>query len=67
MNTRVYNFNPGPAILPSEVLARVEADVLDYGNSGIGVLELSHRGALFKDIFSSAEANLRELVNSPFF
>ena len=62
---RVYNFAAGPACLPEEVLKKAQADFLVYGNSGMNVMEMSHRSKDFEDIINSAEANLRKLMGIP--
>lgn len=62
MTKKVYNFNPGPAILPHEVLAQAQAELLDYNGTGISVLEMSHRAKEFEAINSEAEALLKELM-----
>ena len=40
---RVYNFSAGPAVLPEEVLKKAAAEMLEYGESGQSVMEMSHR------------------------
>ncbi len=44
MSERVYNFSPGPAVLPEEVREQAREDLWNIGGSGIGILEHSHRG-----------------------
>jgi len=63
--TRPYNFAPGPAALPDEVLAQAAAEMLDWHGSGMGVMEMSHRGREFGAIYHQAEADLRELLAVP--
>jgi phosphoserine aminotransferase len=63
--TRIYNFNPGPATLPEEILKIAQAELLDYKNSGMSILEISHRSELFSEIASQSEKDLRELLNIP--
>jgi len=65
MQQRVFNFNPGPAVLPEPVLEEAGRDLWNIGGSGIGILEHSHRGATFKRILSEAEADCRELAGIP--
>jgi phosphoserine aminotransferase len=60
---RVYNFNPGPATLPLEVLEEAQREFLDYKGSGMSVLESSHRGAEYTEIHEEAIANYKELLN----
>ena len=62
---RVYNFSAGPSMLPIEVLERAQADMLSYGESGMSVMEMSHRTPEFEEILSSAESALRELMDIP--
>jgi phosphoserine aminotransferase len=62
---RLYNFSAGPAMLPAEVLARAGDEMLDWHGSGMGVMEMSHRGKEFMAIAAQAEADLRELLAIP--
>lgn len=61
----VHNFSPGPAVLPRSVLERAAAEMLDYGGSGLSVMEMSHRSTHFEDILFGAEARLRQLMAIP--
>ena len=63
--SRVFNFSAGPAVLPEEVLRTAQAELLEYGNSGMSVMEMSHRSKDFEDILFTAEADLRSLMNIP--
>lgn len=62
---RVYNFNPGPAALPLEVLQEAQSGLLDYKGTGMSVMEISHRSKEFETIIQTAEADLRELLGIP--
>ncbi len=62
---RVYNFSAGPAILPEEVLKQAADEMLDYQNTGMSVMEMSHRSKTFDNIIKTAEKDLRELLNIP--
>ena len=62
---RVYNFSAGPACLPIEVLKQAQDDFISYGNSGMNVMEMSHRSKEYQDIIDTAEADLRDLMNIP--
>lgn len=62
---RVYNFSAGPAVLPEEVLKSAAEEMLDYNETGMSVMEMSHRSRAFEEIIGSAEADLRELMNIP--
>ena len=62
---RVANFGAGPAALPESVLVRAAAEMLDWHGCGMSVMEMSHRGAEFRQIIETAEADLRELMGVP--
>ena len=62
---RPYNFSAGPAAIPAEVLETAAAEMLDWHGSGMGVMEMSHRGKEFIAIYEQAEADLRELLAVP--
>ena len=62
---RPYNFSAGPAAMPVEVLQQAAAEMLDWHGSGMGVMEMSHRGKEFISICERAEADLRELLAVP--
>ncbi len=62
---RIYNFSAGPATLPEDVLKKAAEEMLDYQGCGMSVMELSHRGKEFKQIFEKAEADLREIMGIP--
>ena len=63
--TRVFNFSAGPAALPEPVLRQAADEMLDWHGSGMGVMEMSHRGKEFVAIAAEAEALLRELLAVP--
>jgi len=62
---RVYNFAPGPAMLPEEALATAAAEMLDFQGTGMSVMEMSHRSKGYQAIFDEAIALLRELMHIP--
>ena len=64
-NNRVYNFSAGPAVLPEEVLKTAQEEMLNYQNSGMSVMEMSHRSKTYDNIIKTAEKDLRELLNIP--
>ncbi len=63
--TRPYNFSAGPAAIPDEVLTQAAAEMLDWHGSGMSVMEMSHRGKEFGQIYEEAQADLRELLAIP--
>ncbi len=62
---RPYNFAAGPATMPEEVLAIAQRDMCNWQNSGMSVMEMSHRGKDFGSIHEQALANVRELLAVP--
>ncbi|RRD41576.1 3-phosphoserine/phosphohydroxythreonine transaminase [Comamonadaceae bacterium OH3737_COT-264] len=62
---RPYNFSAGPAVLPEEVLQTAAAEMLDWHGSGMGVMEMSHRGPEFIAIYEKAVRDLRTLLAVP--
>jgi phosphoserine aminotransferase len=65
MEKRVYNFSPGPAVLPLPVLEKAQRDLLALPGVGISILEISHRSKYFEQVITQAEANLRKLLGIP--
>ena len=62
---RVWNFSAGPACLPLDVLERAQDELLNWGGSGVSVMEMSHRGKEFQSIIAKTEGNLRTLLGVP--
>jgi phosphoserine aminotransferase len=62
MGKRVFNFNPGPAALPLEVLEIMKDELLDFKGTGMSILEISHRSADFEAVNNEAMALVRELM-----
>ncbi|MFZ5639465.1 MAG: 3-phosphoserine/phosphohydroxythreonine transaminase [Bacillota bacterium] len=65
MSERVFNFNPGPAMLPLSILEEAQKELLNYKGTGMSVVEISHRSKQFEEIILGAEALLKELLNVP--
>lgn len=65
MGERVYNFNPGPAMLPLEVLEEAQHELVNFKNSGMSILEISHRGKDYEAVQTETENLLKELLNVP--
>ena len=63
--SRVYNFSAGPSMLPEEVLKKAQAEMVEYGTSGMSVMEMSHRSKDYEAIIKGCEALVRELMNVP--
>lgn len=62
---RVYNFSAGPAVLPEAVLRKAASELVEYGGSGMSVMEMSHRSKEYEAIIQGAEALLREIMAIP--
>jgi phosphoserine aminotransferase len=62
---RAFNFSPGPAVLPLEVLEQARDEMLDWHGCGASVMEISHRGKAFTAVAEQAEADLRDLLAIP--
>jgi phosphoserine aminotransferase len=63
--TRAFNFSAGPAAMPLEVLQQAAAEMTDWHGSGMGVMEMSHRGKEFISIHEQAESDFRSLLQVP--
>ncbi len=60
---RVFNFSAGPSCLPLPVLEKAQKELVVYGNSGMSVMEMSHRSSDYQAIIDECEALLRQLLN----
>ncbi len=65
MTNTVYNFSAGPAGLPKAVMLRVQSEFVNYQDSGVSIIECSHRSPAFSEILANAQANIRELMSIP--
>ena len=63
--TQAYNFSAGPAMLPKEVLLKIQEELIEYENSKASVMEISHRGIDFMEAAQKSEQDLRELLKIP--
>ncbi|WP_189493118.1 3-phosphoserine/phosphohydroxythreonine transaminase [Formosimonas limnophila] len=63
--SRVYNFAAGPAALPLPVLEKMQAELLDFNGTGTSIMEMSHRGAVYTEVFMRTRETLRRLLNVP--
>lgn len=59
---RVYNFNPGPAMQPLEVLKEAQAEFLNFQNTGESIIEISHRAKEFEAVLETAKADIKDLM-----
>ena len=58
-----HNFSAGPCILPQEVFKEASQAILDYNNSGLSIIEISHRSKDFVDVMEEARNLVLELLN----
>lgn len=65
VSKRAYNFNAGPAALPLEVLERAQAEFVDYQGTGMSIMEMSHRGAVYEKVHNEAASRLLNLLGNP--
>lgn len=64
-SSRLHNFNAGPAVLPLSVVEEVQAALPNFQNTGIGLLEMSHRSKPFQGIVDRATDSLRRVLGIP--
>jgi phosphoserine aminotransferase len=57
-----HNFSAGPSILPQEVLLKASEAIMDFDNSGLSLIEISHRSKPFVDVMEKARALALELL-----
>ncbi len=62
---RVFNFAPGPAVMPLEALETAAREMTSYKNTGVSVMEMSHRSKMYLEIFDETVALIRELMDIP--
>lgn len=62
---RPYNFSAGPATLPESVLLQAASEMLNWQGSGMSVMEMTHRGAVYQGLFEKVMADFRRLLKLP--
>ena len=62
---RAYNFNPGPAALPYEVLEKAREQFTDFEGIGMSIMEVSHRSKEYEQVHNDTGALFRELLGIP--
>jgi phosphoserine aminotransferase len=63
--SRVFNFSAGPSAFPEPVLKQAQQEMLEWRDSSMSVMEMSHRGKHFSIIAEELESDLRELLSVP--
>ena len=62
---RVFNFSAGPAVIDESVLRKAAGELLCYPGKGMSVMEMSHRSAMYTEIFCETKALLKQLMQIP--
>ena len=62
---RLFNFSAGPSVIAESVLKKAQSELVNFGDAGMSVMEMSHRSKAYDEIIKTAEADLRELMNIP--
>ena len=65
MSERKINFNAGPTALPLAVLEQVQANVVNFEENGLSLMEMSHRSPEFEEVIERTKATLAQLYNLP--
>ena len=60
-----YNFSAGPAVMPKPVIDQIQAELPSFQDSGMSIMEISHRSQLFEQVINDAEQDLRDLMQIP--
>lgn len=62
---KVFNFSAGPSVLPESALKSAADELLNFGGSGMSVMEMSHRSSIYQDIFDSTKERFRKALHVP--
>ena len=62
MENRVYNFAAGPSMLADDVLKRLKEELFNYNDTGMSVMEMSHRSKIYLEIYEKTNADLKKLM-----
>lgn len=65
INRRIHNFSAGPAALPLEVLETAKKEMLDFKNSGMSIMEMSHRSKEYMHVHEGAIDGIKRILNIP--
>lgn len=65
MKDRIYNFAAGPSMLPLEVLQDIQKNLLNYEDTGMSVMEMSHRSSTYLKIFNETKEAIKRVLNVP--
>ncbi len=62
---RKMNFAAGPSVMPMEVLEEIQKNIVDYHGKGLSMIEASHRGGMFEEMYDECLADFRSLLSIP--
>jgi phosphoserine aminotransferase len=62
---RIFNFAAGPSTLPVETLQEAAAKMVDFDNTGMSLIEMSHRGKVYEGVHNETIALIREILQVP--
>ena len=65
MTKRIFNFSAGPATLPEEILKTAQENLLNFNNTGMSIMEMSHRSKVFESVLDQAKSGLISLLDIP--
>ena len=65
MIKQVYNFYAGPATLPHQILIKAQKELLNFDNTGISLMEISHRSKEYDKMHKKASQLVKDLMNIP--
>lgn len=62
---RVFNFHPGPATLPEEILKQAADELVDFKGNGLSIMEDSHRGKTYEAVHNETIQLIKSIYNVP--
>ena len=62
---RKLNFCAGPAVISEHVLDEVKQELLEWGDSGMSIMEMSHRSKIYDKVAYDAKKDFIDLLNIP--
>lgn len=61
----IHNFSAGPCILPKSVMAKAAESIINFNNTGLSIIEMSHRSKDFLEVMEKSVSLVKELMNVP--
>ncbi|MCX8045034.1 MAG: 3-phosphoserine/phosphohydroxythreonine transaminase [Desulfobacterota bacterium] len=62
---RIFNFSAGPSMLPVETLQEAAEKLVEFDNTGMSLIEMSHRGKTYESVHNETISLVRELLAVP--